>query len=1622
MALKEMEKVIINNIELDINPTDIMSRQKRRVVKEEYIREKSVFAHMGKYAEANFTIIMQFNIQDEIDQLSSPDHLPKMLKLLCQLDNFPFLYIQSDTLKKYLTKTSRTDMKQMIFGLEAYTLMFSSDLNSTLTLKLDLKYFNHVPFCADMSFYSLVEDVEETARTRVINENDAIAYRENKQEVLGENSIFDMYFRNDYHEMFDKMSRYKKDRDGNEKGVGEVRVRYPLFLQEEPENEDYSVVNLSSLDDENNIVETKTYATWKSVGDVSLISNDNSPVASITISKYNNFASHSMTSWTYPVLQYLGKGETVLDLTFIEDSMNGYSLKYIKTLLGKLDVNQLLHYRYSQFNVLKIDSIVTDLMPMFGFILDNEELKSSSSFQMVDQAYFRFIGKDVGGLMDRRGYNSAKVKAVKVGIKVMTDLISSISDRGEQYLIDKPSACGYGWGNVITLGTGNQFDDNFSHHRPLKEWPAGLNDRYLFALESEYGLPQGLLYNVMMQESGGQSYDKNGNPIENKISKAAGLFQFTPAAASDYKLIDRHHPQQAAAAAAKYYKNLLKKYKGDVGLSLAAYNSGPGNVDSAIRASENAGGDRTWGSVKNHLVTSAKNQRETTNYVNKISQAMAIDSGMDVDPGCYINSDVHAPLSQIKELAEKIKDTMGYDEDMSVSDTLKEFEIDSRNEQINQSDKVVLSKKDLLDTYMSLNAQGNQNNSFLSIQTAGSRGLVSTNYDRLINSFDGEAYYDLELGNRLGINNTLAEDGGVSQDVRDINPMFFVKYKPYVTGEVLRMAYQSASTGLNASLPGNAIDTYQKKIEAEIELSTGMDLDEKSKKNTITSHDTIQEQLKKTTISKAMDRIDNKIDSDTQTHARGTYDWNEVEQGPGNEDSQARYYFDRSSQPFDRGINQAFPVIKAFIVEGEEDSWKANIGTITHEYYELTGLVSVNIAQQDDISPIDVAVITIANPGSIYTDQTVYMEMFKPEKNWSMDGISGTPNSTNIPLNRLRLRPGNRLHIRGGYSNDINKLETMFNGIVTEVYGEATLQLVCESYGRELLTHDHGDDPTTDDWWGGADTGEVIANFLYAGEIEHFGNMKIFDDLEDSEGSERRIFTINNIFNTNGSQALFMNIYAGNVINDYNYGFDWNPGSNTEMYPKFPIYKLTPWEAFKEMEYRHPGSLMRPCNYGPRHTLFFGIKEQLYVYRDIDVGTKDGMARATNQIHLASRIGVGSDYNRDKRLKPVSDMHIISSDLNIISNSLKVMNDYDTVVDIAHWDSINQFISQEYAWYEMKIDDNLRPMEHRNGRLQMNGINGKYAAFAYGSTHLKKEVEKMYDGKIVILGNQNMKSGDYAVLNDSSRDLTGIIKIRECVHHFDTENGFVTEIVPGLFAESTFTNYSFLFAKLGSSYQRVTTAARSIARKAIDSDDSFAISSFNIDALHIANTTGHQHGLVGVFSRIFTEEGAVIGTATGLLGLATIKAGSKIVPGITASVQGSGSFAGGLRVLGGLGADIVSGSKTQLLRGATTLGNFLSKSPMMAKALPIANGLFKLGKAFTPVGWAATIIGSYVSSKIEEAQLTRQPVRFYPLEMGGKPYLGGMLGYHEGGYWEDLGNRISTTYNNTIDIISKLGY
>ncbi|MCI0485279.1 MAG: lytic transglycosylase domain-containing protein [Blastocatellia bacterium] len=165
----------------------------------------------------------------------------------------------------------------------------------------------------------------------------------------------------------------------------------------------------------------------------------------------------------------------------------------------------------------------------------------------------------------------------------------------------------------------NQFINYFAKGRGRVTMEAGLQRSVRFRhlaerIFKEEGVPTDLVW-LAQVESG-------WNPYAQSWAGARGIWQFIPSTgtrfglAQNYWIDERSNPEKSTRAAARYLKWLANRYKGDWTLALAAYNTGEGNVDSAIARS---GSRNFW-----QLHRGGYLAQETRNYVPAILAVVTI--------------------------------------------------------------------------------------------------------------------------------------------------------------------------------------------------------------------------------------------------------------------------------------------------------------------------------------------------------------------------------------------------------------------------------------------------------------------------------------------------------------------------------------------------------------------------------------------------------------------------------------------------------------------------------------------------------------------------------------------------------------------------------------------------------------------------------------------------------------------------------------------------------------------------------------------------------------------------------------------------------------------------------------
>ena len=785
-----------------------------------------------------------------------------------------------------------------------------------------------------------------------------------------------------------------------------------------------------------------------------------------------------------------------------------------------------------------------------------------------------------------------------------------------------------------------------------------------------------------------------------------------------------------------------------------------------------------------------------------------------------------------------------------------------------------------------------------------------------------------------------------------------------------------------------------------------------------------------------------------------------------NEDALAEAILNSAKDDINLGLKLAVPAIKAYIVIGNEnDGLGLDTLTTGSQFYELKGIQSFKLFCNNNDTPVDTAIMTIIDPSFGCTDAWTSM-MTAPKIDF--ENI-GTDLETQFKFNRALVRPGTKLNIRLGYGNDPNYLTTVFNGGIMEVSqgdNNQILTLILEGYGRELLQELKG--PGKPEKLGGdhhSPTTVIFGRALQSKPIDHFGYMNthlkwLYKDENDPEARNMldSVGTGYSWFFTASSAVhrsrLFMNIFAPEIerVDDsfakYWTGFFGAIGvSNHQFGYPFFVHNMTPWEICKQMEYRHPGTLFKPMIFEDRMTPFYGIKEQMYIAKDLSRFTQ---AEVATRLKSGLKDATTKNYfeRRRERMLPVSNMHFVTSSTNLISNQIKLNSQWRTVTNVAHFDSNSDF-SKDWEWgnTRIEVDDNILPWEVREKDLKLSGCHGKYASFVYGTTDLKREAETMYSGKILVTGNAKIKCGDYIFLDDYENRLSGLALVRECIHHFDPVNGFVTEITPGLYVEAAEFMYTPLWLQLMCAMKVGSSKTRLVLSSTFASEYDFVKQYLKVvQQIHAAQNSSiddYPIEVVALYGTAFTLGALLTRSLSGHLGikggigenagkfayttvLALFKdAEVKLAAERLARIKAQDWYTKGASKVNnwkGSAKSKILGSELykKIARSSPAKASkFIYRSPLvrvptwavkksaavavkatLRSSLALAHGIASTNPIGLVLDIALMLAASWAFAKVEEGKYTRQPLLFFPLVKHGKPYQAGMTGAIRNSYME----------------------
>lgn len=430
------------------------------------------------------------------------------------------------------------------------------------------------------------------------------------------------------------------------------------------------------------------------------------------------------------------------------------------------------------------------------------------------------------------------------------------------------------------------------------------------------------------------------------------------------------------------------------------------------------------------------------------------------------------------------------------------------------------------------------------------------------------------------------------------------------------------------------------------------------------------------------------------------------------------------------------------------------------------------------------------------------------------------------PITSLMLQPGVQIQVRLGYNSNPEELDTVFNGVITDVQfteSDDLVQIVCQSFAIEMVQNTHGEAKT----FGGflrssGRTAEILEDLMAVPEMVHFGRWK----QGAAKQTMRPILTKRWTFLP---QPQDDNIFApsGRGI--------WGIFDTT---PKYILYQSTIWDVFMEMMLRHPSYVALPVPYmgkdgNPRMTMFFGVPDQLYFARDPTYQEDETSAQIkrliaeakdrvkTDRTPADNLLDSDAEVNEEEVhyavtevpeeklaafaeewakgfvrkfamdrgiIKPFRAYHVLTSSMHILQNNVNssLYNTFNTAT--LQYSGNNPSVSEEdrnvkfgnLRTFTLKCDAALDDEDVRELFAQFPNCVGYEMAKRYAVGLLFHALKEGYKGEILVLGNPRIKPYDICYIFDEYSDMYGPVEVEQVIHKFSQQNGFVTEITPDM--------------------------------------------------------------------------------------------------------------------------------------------------------------------------------------------------------------------------------------------------
>jgi hypothetical protein len=415
----------------------------------------------------------------------------------------------------------------------------------------------------------------------------------------------------------------------------------------------------------------------------------------------------------------------------------------------------------------------------------------------------------------------------------------------------------------------------------------------------------------------------------------------------------------------------------------------------------------------------------------------------------------------------------------------------------------------------------------------------------------------------------------------------------------------------------------------------------------------------------------------------------------------------------------------------------------------------------------------------------------------------------------IMLTTGTRVHFRMGYGSNIQMMPTIINGTITSIENKMeTLHVAVQGDGIELtnkLNAVYGPDDSTEtflhskkepteildelltdsqgfwhDLIAGLSNSEFnnhslgIMHFGAPGPPEGWNDVGFQPFLESINpknwfGASRKIGEVNmNVYNTNGLTHKEEDTWWNNIRNTLGFGDSDEDNININLFDKtfWDIVNICAAIGDDFIAAVHPfdfrstifmGKPYFPLHYGYQVALGQVVGTKVKVFRQLH--SYDSYTNIINNAVLASEenmynvaVGTYMDEGKTRTTQPVY------VDTNIWPEKQRTVN-IDTTLNAKGMKFVDKIpligglLNKPAKWY---FDEGV--------------------ALKITAAGLRDYVKDMYQGYLTVMGDPSVKPYDQCFMQDEFNLMSGTFDVKEIIHYFDKENGFISMIKPDIIA------------------------------------------------------------------------------------------------------------------------------------------------------------------------------------------------------------------------------------------------